>query len=128
MRFLVRCKRVKEVSYPHMEKIGMFRENTFDPVTKEKQSTPSTMSCKVDNRYDTGLIICKEEGKEVSIWKVAIAAIVLIIIAVFSFSIEIEVAHLEELPFVAFLLTYPQILIAIVAAIVIAIVLIRRYR
>lgn len=119
---------MKEVKYHHMESIGMFRENAFDPLTKEKQSKPSTMSCKVDDRHDTGLIICKDEGNAMPAWKIAIAAVILIVVTIFSFSIEVEVMHLEEVPVLSFIVSRPQIIVLMIAVIVIVIAIARKYR
>jgi len=119
---------MKEVDYKNMEKVMMFKDSPFDPVTKQRRSKPSKMDCKIDDRYDTGLIICKDEDSGTSIWKISIATIMLIVVVVFSFSIEIEVSHLDEMPFIVFFLTYPQVLLAIIVIIMVIGIVVKKLR
>ena len=116
---------MKEVDYPDIEKIGMFRDSPFDPVTKERRSKPSNFNCKIDTRYDTGLIICNEEPDSSSIWKVLVSTFVIVVFALFSFSMEIEVSHLDELPIVVFFLEKPHVTVIIISSVVAFAVLMR---
>ncbi len=100
----------------------MFKDVPTHPITKEPILKSEKLSCTVEKKYGTGIVLCKEKKNYAGLIVASVITIVIMLSCVFAFAVQVEFHHLDEIPVVSFIVMNPVTII--IAVIVVAIIII----